>query len=274
MAEQQQWQIAAAQAYGAVLINARGEILLREPSNHFDGYVWTFAKGKPDANEQPADTALRELYEETGYRARIIGVLPGVFESGNSSSAFFLMRAEEGQRQEAFSWETQQIQWFSFSQAKARVALSTNKLGRQRDLAILDAAERWFLTCLPLCLLGKFPAVKTDWQTEALPGTHSRIELNLTFSRMQAAALMQGAIPEEMEEKWFSYFDNNVLYQHRSWTGVCIDEIHLTELADGSFRATHALVNRNPEQYAAVDDKEDKKRIKSMLESAVHIRFE
>src|SRR5580693_1755442 len=34
------------QAYGGVLVNQNGEFLLREPTDHFDGYHWTFPKGK------------------------------------------------------------------------------------------------------------------------------------------------------------------------------------------------------------------------------------
>ena len=50
---------AEAQAYGGVLLRNTGHILLREPTNHFDGYVWTFAKGKPDPGETSETTALR-----------------------------------------------------------------------------------------------------------------------------------------------------------------------------------------------------------------------
>jgi len=59
-------------AYGSLLFDARGRTLLRKPSNHFGGYVWTFAKGKPDAGEQPEQTALREVHEETGYVCRVL----------------------------------------------------------------------------------------------------------------------------------------------------------------------------------------------------------
>jgi 8-oxo-dGTP diphosphatase len=265
MTKAQPWPIQAANAYGGVLINAQGQVLLREPSNHFDGYVWTFAKGTPDCGEQPETTALREVHEETGLQAKIIGVLPGVFQSGHSSTAFYLMRPDEAHRPDRFSWETNQIGWFSFSHAKAQVALSTNKLGRQRDLAILQAAENWFVNCQPLALLATFPASKNQWQTQPLPAARSRIELNITYSRMQATSIMLGLVPSEMEDKWFSYFENNVLYQHRSWTGHCIDEIHFVELADGQFEAVYALVNRDPEQYGNTDDHEDQARISAML---------
>src|ERR1035437_6873178 len=50
------------QAYGGVLVNRKGEFLLREPSKHFDGYAWTWPKGKmDDKHEHPITTALREV---------------------------------------------------------------------------------------------------------------------------------------------------------------------------------------------------------------------
>ena len=53
-------------AYGGVLINDAGHVLLREPANHYGGYVWTFAKGNPDPGESAEEAALREVLEETG----------------------------------------------------------------------------------------------------------------------------------------------------------------------------------------------------------------
>ena len=40
--------------------------LLREPTGHFGGYVWTFLKGGVNAGESPREAALREVHEETG----------------------------------------------------------------------------------------------------------------------------------------------------------------------------------------------------------------
>jgi len=58
-------------AFGGVVINSSGQVLLREPAGHYKGDVWTFAKGRPDPGESPEQTALREVLEETGYRAEI-----------------------------------------------------------------------------------------------------------------------------------------------------------------------------------------------------------
>jgi 8-oxo-dGTP diphosphatase len=57
----------------------KGRVLLRRPKGDFDGYVWTFPKGRPDAGETPEQAALREVKEETGYSAKVIGKLPGSF---------------------------------------------------------------------------------------------------------------------------------------------------------------------------------------------------
>lgn len=134
--------IAKASAYGGVLINYEGCVLLREPAQHYDGYVWTFAKGRPDPEDSPQQCVLREVLEETGYRAEIIGVLDGVFKGGTSSNAYFVMRPLG--EPVAFDWETQSVRWVNFEQAAALIALSSNSIGRKRDLAVLAAAQAWW----------------------------------------------------------------------------------------------------------------------------------
>jgi 8-oxo-dGTP diphosphatase len=52
----------------AVVRNDRGEILLGQRS---DNHRWTLIAGMMDPGEQPAQTILREVYEETGVRARV-----------------------------------------------------------------------------------------------------------------------------------------------------------------------------------------------------------
>lgn len=133
--------ISPAQAYGGVLIDTKGLVLLREPTGHFDGYVWTFAKGKPEPGDTPTQTALREVLEETGYQAEIIGELPGVYHSGLSSNAYFVMRPiKEAQKPD---WETQSTRWVSFEEAQRLIGMTTNEKGKMRDLAVLAACKIW-----------------------------------------------------------------------------------------------------------------------------------
>ncbi|MEE3508525.1 NUDIX domain-containing protein [Pseudomonas sp. 10C3] len=257
--------IAKAGAYGGVLLTHTGQILLREPSNHFDGYVWTFAKGKAELGDSPEQTALREVREETGYEGEVIDVLPGVFKGGTSTNAYFVMRHIGSQG--PLDWETWSTRWVSFEEAQRLIEQTTNSIGRMRDLAVLVAAKVWFdanrREVLPNTDTCK-PATKNDWNSQEMPARYSTLALEFTLNTEDAIAIRLGFIPSKMEEKWFAYFADNTLYQHRSWTGYCIDQIHFVTYA-GGLRATHAEVNRDPEQYESTDDAEDLRRIEMMV---------
>lgn len=129
------------QAYGGVLVNRRGQFLLREPYKHFDGYHWTFPKGKMDhEKEHPVDVALREVQEETGRHGRILDTLPGNYQTKNSNSNFFVMRSL-GNDPSKMDKETWRTHWADYEEAKQLISRSKNELGRNRDLAILDQAH-------------------------------------------------------------------------------------------------------------------------------------
>jgi 8-oxo-dGTP pyrophosphatase MutT (NUDIX family) len=131
-------------AYGGVIINDQGKILLREPRNHFDGYFWTFPKGGPrekqKPGETPEETAFREVLEETGIKAEIRDRLPGVYEGGTTENIFFLMSFVEDTGK--FDGETQSIIWVNPEEAKGLISMTTNQIGRERDLKVLEEALR------------------------------------------------------------------------------------------------------------------------------------
>lgn len=126
-------------AYGGVLFDEQGRTLLREPAGHFGGYVWTFAKGKPDAGETPEQTALREVLEETGYACRVIGVLPEAFKGSTSSTSAFVLMEPLGAQGELSS-ETSRTRWVDFEEAQGMIRCTKVASGVVRDLAILSAA--------------------------------------------------------------------------------------------------------------------------------------
>ncbi len=262
------YSIQEADAYGGVLLTCSGKILLREPTNHFDGYVWTFAKGKPSVSDTPEKTALREVEEETGYVAEIVDVLPGVFKSGLSSNAYFVMRHHGSQK--AFDWETWGTRWVNFDEAERLINETTNVKGQQRDLAVLAAAKQWFLNNKTVVLPEAereylLAARASSWENlQPLPEQLVKIELNIGFTHEQSNLIRLGFVPKVMEDKWFSYFKNNVLHQFRSWTGFCIDEIYFESTSTG-LHALYAKVNRDSREYSQQNELLDAERIKSML---------
>lgn len=132
-------------AFGGVVFDATGKVLLREPKNHFDGYVWTFAKGRPDPGETPEQTALREVFEETGVRAKILSAIPGEFPGGTTINCYFLMTAAAGSGGVLpDDEETASTRWEIPERAHELIGLTSNTKGRSRDQAVLATAQRQF----------------------------------------------------------------------------------------------------------------------------------
>jgi 8-oxo-dGTP diphosphatase len=131
--------------YGGIVFDPAGRVLLREPSNHYGGYHWTFPKGRPDAGEHPLDTALRETLEETGHRAVVVGHLPGRFAAGPTATSnyFYLMEDDDTDVDTAAmarNGETSALAWATEEEAEGLIATTPNVEGRRRDLEILHAA--------------------------------------------------------------------------------------------------------------------------------------
>jgi len=126
---------------GGVLYKKLGNkfyVLLREPTNHYEGFVWTFAKGLIEKNETKTECALREVMEETGYECNI-GNYINVYSYKNNLSYMFLMT--EISKKDYDKKETANLRWVNFNDAEKLIKKSTNIEGRNRDLLILkDAA--------------------------------------------------------------------------------------------------------------------------------------
>jgi ADP-ribosylglycohydrolase/8-oxo-dGTP pyrophosphatase MutT (NUDIX family) len=238
-------------AYGGVIIDARGNLLMREVKNHFDGYVWSFAKGRPDPGETPRQTALREVFEETGVVGRILTPIPGEFAGGTSVSRYFLMLAGPDVALDYADEETASLCWATPEQARELIVLSTNTTGRARDLALLDAA----LACLPQPLAQPI-ARREDWKTRPMPARRAAISIpantGRSFSEAEMARLRCGLLPAEMEDKWFACFEDGVLNLHRSWTGNFIYRVAFVQSAAG-WRVPALEVNLHPRQHKLTD---------------------
>ena len=118
-------------------------------------------------------------------------------------------------------------------------------------------------------------ATKGDWHTKPMPEKSTVIEVNKEYSSEEMERIRVGYVPQEMEEKWFIYFDSDEsdsrLYLHRSWTGICIYIVRFEERGEGKFVATTAEVNRDPSEYTSTDDEHDKELLLELIASHFYI---
>lgn len=261
------WQQSAstgkAVAYGGVVIDPNGYLLMREVKNHFDGYVWTFAKGRQDKGESPRQTAQREVREEMGIDATILSAIPGEFAGGSTINRFFLMLTDRGTPDLTFgNRETERLIWATAEEAKRLIAQSTNTKGRQRDLAILQAAQALLPAEPPL---KRAMARRTDWQSKFMPAARVIVPLETRYSLQEMATIIRGSLPNSQDDKWFIFYEDGVLHCHRSWTGICIFRVHFRP-CDSGWQAWQVEINRHSGQYTATDEHEDLALLDTIIE--------
>lgn len=129
-------------AYGGVIIDTTGQVLLREALNHRGSAGWTFAKGKPKRGETPEETALREGPEETGLKAKILTRIPGHFVGSRTCNQYFLMLPLEDTG--TYDGETLAVKWADQQEAVALISSTRRPKPRARDLQVLHAAFALF----------------------------------------------------------------------------------------------------------------------------------
>lgn len=85
---------------------------------------------------------------------------------------------------------------------------------------------------------------RTDWKTVGMPEQTANFVIYREFTDSEMEYIKEGHRPQEMEDKWFMYYEDGKLFIHRSWTGYCIYIIDFAQ--KGRLDVT---VNRDPEQY-------------------------
>ena len=98
-------------------------------------------------------------------------------------------------------------------------------------------------------------ATKNSWENIPIDNPQ-KINIELAFSLEQFNKIKNGLIPEEMEDKWFIFYENNWLYFHRSWTGYGIYKAEIIE-KNSSYYINEFFVERNKEKYRCENENED-----------------
>ena len=112
-------------------------------------------------------------------------------------------------------------------------------------------------------------ATKEDWEITPMPEKNASFTIKRHFTDAELENLKAGHIPGEMEDRWFAYFEDNKLYIHRSWSGICI---YIVEFKPGTkclFKCNadkhKVTVNRDENQYTCTDIPEDKEQVIELL---------
>jgi hypothetical protein len=92
------------------------------------------------------------------------------------------------------------------------------------------------------------------------------LAFNADFSEHDSTKLLEGLVPEQMEDKWFIYHADGWLRFHRSWTGTLIYWLRLDRSPTG-LRVTKSWVNRDPDQYQETDTSYDRKLVRFLVDA-------
>jgi hypothetical protein len=105
-------------------------------------------------------------------------------------------------------------------------------------------------------------ADRNSWKALPLPAQRAKLTMERAFTEQEYRRLAQGFIPQAMEDKWFIFMETDVLFFHRSWTGVCMYEVHF----DPQRAIAAVWVNRDPQHYPATDQQHDQQLLGVLLD--------
>ena len=95
-----------------------------------------------------------------------------------------------------------------------------------------------------------------------------QLEIYLEFTESQFNKIKNGLIPEEMEDKWFIYYEEGFLHFHRSWTGYGLFKAKITKEPTG-YIIRDFWVERNIEKYSNLDDDADRTTLKLLISNGL-----
>ena len=99
-----------------------------------------------------------------------------------------------------------------------------------------------------------------------MPPERKLIEVDLALTAEEYQVAQLGHVPEDMDDKWFIYFENGWLNFHRSWTGNCIYRLRF-EPSGERYLVVEAWVNRSPAEYRVANDEDDRQVVRFLIEA-------
>ena len=107
-------------------------------------------------------------------------------------------------------------------------------------------------------------ATRSSWKILPLPARRDRSKLALLYTDAEGERIRRGYVPQNMDDKWFIFFEDGWLYFHRSWTGACIYGVRLDGSPNG-VRVSDAWVSGEKEQYRSPGPEHDAGLIQQLI---------
>ncbi|MBN3804816.1 NUDIX hydrolase [Paraburkholderia sp. Ac-20336] len=120
---------------GAIVIEKDGRVWVVEPTNHFGDYHQTFPKGQCEPTLDFRETAIKEVFEETGLHVELTGYL-GDYQRDTSKTRYYIAKRVGGTPVQ-MSWESQSVRL-------APLTALADLLNRDVDRSILADLTRLF----------------------------------------------------------------------------------------------------------------------------------
>ena len=109
-------------------------------------------------------------------------------------------------------------------------------------------------------------ATRTSWKTLPSPSKRETLKVQMLFSDLEGERMQQGHIPDDMNDKWFIFFENGWLHFHRSWTGAHIYALRL-DGSPGGVRFVEGWASRDEEQYNSPGIEHDQRFVCRLIQS-------
>ncbi len=109
-------------------------------------------------------------------------------------------------------------------------------------------------------------AIRDSCRTKPMPDVTVELEVDRTFTQKEYQYLQQGVIPQDQDDRWFIYCENDWLFLHRSWTGHCIYKVHLEPCEEGC-KIAKVWSNGDPSQFQPHTPEDRKETLLHLLNS-------
>ncbi|MFG2751575.1 hypothetical protein [Streptomyces xanthophaeus] len=81
--------------------------------------------------------------------------------------------------------------------------------------------------------------------------------------------IRRGHAARDMDQKWNVFVEGDVVFMHRSWTGLGVYAASFAPVADGGRRISSAVVESDGERYRSMGDEYDRLMIELIISAIV-----